>query len=853
VNIQLTLALRYLNGHKLRSFLTTLAVVFGVVVLFGMNAILPSMLKALQANEMAAGGVVDATITHVTSGSFDTSVFDTVKAIDGVSAAAPSLGRTVNLPADFFDKDPAKPDLVTALSLVGIDPAEERTLRAFPITSGRFLETGDGASAVISQTLADLLGIQVGGAFAIPSTQGIVDLTVVGILPPRAIPGNEEVLVTLPEAQSLADQPGQINTVSLNLNSNDEARRSQILAAVEAAIGKDYTIGSLSTGSDLVASLRLGQQLFSIFGVLALFMGAFIIFNTFRTIVVERRRDIGMLRAIGADRRTITGLILIEGLLQGALGTAIGLAVGYLLAAGTLKLATPLMSQYINLKLGGPVILPEFVALSIVMGVGVTVLAGLLPALNASKVTPLEALHPTVAEVEFKRQTGRGFIAGAVLVALSLLALFSGQTGLIGLGAILFLAGLVLVAPALVRPIAFSFGWLISRLAPRSSSGELAKNNLARQPSRVAITASATMLGLAVVVAMGGTVTSLSYTLGDVLKKSLGSDYLLIPPSIALWNTDMGANPSFASQLRSVDGVAVVSTLRFAAAQAGGQSVSLLGIDPAAFRQISGLVFQQNLYASENAAYQALTEGRNLIANGAMAGLLKVKAGDTIELVTPGGSQTYRIVAVASDLLNAKVTTAYTSQANLAADFNKTEDVFIQLNLKPGADASAADRAIRAASAQYPQFNIVAGRAYLSSMLSELNVAFSALYFLLAMLALPSLIAMLNTLAIGVIERTREFGMLRAVGSTQQQVRRMVITEALILAGIGTAFGVAAGLYLGYVLVLAFAAVFPLGYAFPAAGIFAAIVIGLGFGALAAIIPARQAARLQIVQALRYE
>jgi putative ABC transport system permease protein len=370
----------------------------------------------------------------------------------------------------------------------------------------------------------------------------------------------------------------------------------------------------------------------------------------------------------------------------------------------------------------------------------------------------------------------------------------------------------------------------------------------------VAITASATMLGLAVIVAMGGTVSSLTLTLSDLLKKSLGSDYLFIPPSIALWNSDMGANPDFANRLRAVAGMETVSTLRFANTQVNGQPASLLGIDPTAFQKVSGLQFQTNTLSSEAAAYQALTDGRALIANGAFMALLKVQAGDTVQLVTPqGGTQSYRIVAVATDLLDAKVTTAFTSQANLATDFKTSEDIFIQVNLKPGANASAADQAIRAVAADYPQFSIIAGKGYIDTMMATINAAFAGVYLLLIMLALPSLIAMLNTLAIGVIERTRELGVLRAIGSTQKQVRRMVVTEAIILAGIGTAFGLAAGLYLGYVLVIGFGTIFPLDYAFPTAGIIASIVIGLGFGALAAIVPARQAARLQIVQALRYE
>ncbi|MEK7785872.1 MAG: FtsX-like permease family protein, partial [Chloroflexota bacterium] len=364
---------------------------------------------------------------------------------------------------------------------------------------------------------------------------------------------------------------------------------------------------------------------------------------------------------------------------------------------------------------------------------------------------------------------------------------------------------------------------------------------------------SASMLGLAIVVAAGGMMTSLTLTLGDVMKKSLGSDYLFVPPSIALWSSNLGSNAQFAERLRALEGVAEVSTLRFASTAIEGQSVSLMGIEPVAFQKVSGLRFQENVYQNEAEAYGALAGERVLFANGAFMALTQKEVGDTVKLATPKGTKSYRIAAVAADLLNAKITTAFISQANMQADFDKAEDIFIQLNLKPGVDAAAADKTIKAVAADFPQYNVIAGQAYYDLMMNQMDAAFYAFYVLLAMLAFPSLIAMLNTLAIGVIERTREIGMIRAVGGTQAQVQTMVLAEALILAAIGTAFGLLAGLYLSYVFVVALDSFFPMGFAFPASGVIAAIAIGLIFGALAAIIPARQAAKLEIVQALRYE
>jgi putative ABC transport system permease protein len=176
-----------------------------------------------------------------------------------------------------------------------------------------------------------------------------------------------------------------------------------------------------------------------------------------------------------------------------------------------------------------------------------------------------------------------------------------------------------------------------------------------------------------------------------------------------------------------------------------------------------------------------------------------------------------------------------------------------QMNLRPGADREATEAAIRGIARDYPQFEIISGEAYYESMKALMKAAFGAIYFMFAFLALPSLIAMLNTLSIAVIERTREIGMLRAVGATRKQVRRVVVAEALLLAAIGTAFGLLGGLYLGYAFVSALKYIFPLGYAFPLTGILVATAFGLLFGVLAALIPARQAARLEIISALHYE
>ena len=216
MNLQLTLAARYLNGRKLRTFLTTLAVVFGVLVIFGMNIILPTMLAALQANVQGASGVVDFSVTHISGEPFSANVAGKLQGVEGVRVYAASLEHTINIPVDFYDQDPNQVDRVTALSLMGVDPEAARSLRAYPIVTGRYLETDDSASTIISRTLADSLKVDVGDTFLIPSVDGTRTLTVVGILPPRLEPGNEVVLVNLPEAQLITDEAGKVNIIDIN-------------------------------------------------------------------------------------------------------------------------------------------------------------------------------------------------------------------------------------------------------------------------------------------------------------------------------------------------------------------------------------------------------------------------------------------------------------------------------------------------------------------------------------------------------------------------------------------------------------------------------------------------------------
>jgi putative ABC transport system permease protein len=485
---------------------------------------------------------------------------------------------------------------------------------------------------------------------------------------------------------------------------------------------------------------------------------------------------------------------------------------------------------------------------SILLGVGVTVVAAILPARAAGRVTPLEAMRPQLGGV-YERRVGRRAWVGVGLVVASLFGLTTGSSSLVGIGAVGFLIGIALVAPAVVNPIS---NWAARPLELFfSREGAIARSNLQRNPGRSAITVTAVMLGLASIVAVISMVTSIFAGFTSYLDKSLSADYLLIPQSIVLGQGNVAAGPRLAEDVRSIPGIAAVSTLRITQAKSDGGDVQVIGIDPANYLKVAAFDWNSG---SSDAAVAQLGSGRWLIANGIYAAQHKLVVGQAVLLDTPNGPRTYHLAGVGNDYLNAKLSTLYASQENLQRDFNVTTDMLLMANRTAAADPAATKARMDRVVAGYPAFRLYESSSWRAEQLKTFSQTIVIFDVLVAALALPSLLALVNTLAISVLTRTREIGMLRAVGATRRQIRRMVMAESLLLSVIGTVFGAVAGLWLGYALVAAMgAAGWQMPYSFPWSGLLATVVVGITFGVLAAIGPARSAARLDVVAALHQE
>ncbi len=842
MKLTVTLAWRYLRGRGSRSLLTTLAVVFGVMLTFGLNGILPAMVEAFNHNLLSAAGRVDLIVTSAFNQPFRADVVDRMVAVPQVASASPGVRRVAPLPRSAD----APPDALAQLLVVGVDLATVGSVHDFPLAAGRMLTAGDSSAVVLNSDLASQLALGVGDHLVLPAAGGTARFRVIGLLSSVTVPGQEQVYLTLPAAQQLFGLGARITQVEAAFTPGSD--RAVTEQAVSAALGPDYQVGGLSSESSLLASLQTSEFAFNMFGLFALATAGFIIANSFRTVVAERRRDIGMLRAVGTRRRTVVGMFLIESLIQGVIGTTLGLVAGWGLAAGLMAVMAPIFESVMHFRVPSPQFSVSTWVTSVLLGVGVTVVAAILPARAAGRVTPLEAMRPQLGGI-YERRVGRRAWIGVGLVVASLFGLTTGASSLVGLGAVVFLVGIALVAPAVVNPIS---NWAARPLELFfSREGAIARSNLQRNPGRSAITVTAVMLGLASIVAVISMVTSIFAGFTGYLDKSLSADYLLIPQSIVLGQGNVAAGPRLAEEVRAVPGIAAVSTLRITQAKSEGGDVQVIGIDPANYLTVAAFDWNSG---SSDAAVAQLDSGRWLIANGIYAAQHNLVAGQAVLLDTPNGPRTYHLAGVGNDYLNAKLSTLYASQENLQRDFNVTTDMLLMANRTAGADPAATKARMDRVVAGYPAFRLYESASWRAEQLKTFSQTIVIFDVLVAALALPSLLALVNTLAISVLTRTREIGMLRAVGATRRQVRRMVMAESLLLSVIGTAFGAVAGLWLGYALVAAMSAVgWQMPYSFPWSGLLATVVVGITFGVLAAIGPARSAARLDVVAALHQE
>ena len=849
---ELPLAISYLKGRPIRSIMTILSIVIGVMMMFGMNGMAPALKDMfVSSTQSMALTEVDLYVSRRDGSFFRQEYTQNIAAVQGVESTASMIARTVAVPLDHYYTADEKE--ITTLQVFGVDTsvADDAfnivTAGGRRLTAGRTLQAGDTQAVLISEQFATGLGIGIGEMVKLPGAGGWVSFEVVGLLSdPGIMLGTQQVFMSIPAAQELLNTPNRINSIMGRYAEGSDART--IDAAVQSMLGKGYELSPLEGGADIWAALlEYIDVIFTMFGLMSLAMAGLIMYNTFRTSVAERKRDIGMLRAVGAKRKIVMRTILYEGLILAVMGTLLGVLLGYGFAYAA---KAGLDSVFENL-LGRPMHEPRFTflayAVSIIFGLGVPLVSVLLPARSASQVTPLEAMRPSTIAQEATIRRSR-LIVGLVSLVLGLAGLISGFFPLMALGTMIFLLALGLLGPMLISPITAFFSRALILIF--GQEGDMAARNIARQPRRASITASSLMISLAILIGLGGMLAS---TYGGALRfldASLRSDYIMMP-SLVVTNDTVGAGPDLAETVKRIRGVEALTTMRqIDTLDTDGIGIRLIGIDPLNYARIAGLYFVEG----DEAAYERMQNGAAVIVNGRYATQFDIGIGDSVTLEGDHGPVPVEVAAIGLDYLNMKLPTVYMEQTSLTREYGVRNDVFLLVNSESGADLEQLEEDLQTATRAYPGFGIISREQLRLSQEQLTRGATIGLNIVLSLLAAPALLGLANAMGINVIERTREIGMLRAVGAKRRQIRRMIVAESLLLSLMGIALGIVSGIMLSFVMtgVLEFFGL-RIPYDFPGVGVLTAIAAGLICGILAALIPARRASDLQIVAALAYE
>jgi putative ABC transport system permease protein len=842
------ITLRGLWAHKRRLIGSFLAVFLGVAFLCGTLVLSDTLSASIDRFFTQAYASTDVVVRNATSATADSgtprgmipsSVLGQVRQVSGVANAEPVIqGGGSVLGKDGKQVDIQGPRL--SGNWVG-DPA----LNPYRIAEGR---APQGANeVVINRGLAKAGSLKIGDKTAV-FTPERVDVTVVGISTfgsQDAFGGTSFTAFSTEAAQRyIAKSPDRVTSVAIRaqgVSQNELVKRIRAAGlpqSVEAITGKSLAEENVSVLSD--GFLSLFRTFLLVFAAVALLVGAFSINNTFSIIIAQRTREWAMLRAVGASRRQILSSVAMEAAAIGVVGSVVGLVGGVGVAAA---LKGVFAGFGLGLPAGGIVLTGTAAAVSLVVGIVVTVLACLVPAVRASRVPPLAALRDVAAEP--RTASRRRVIIGAVLAVLGVgsvlvSAFISGNAAMTpaGVGAVATIAAMVVLGPAVARPAAMVLGSPAARL--RGVAGVLARQNAARSPRRTSGAATALMIGIGVVTLMTVISASLKSSYADQAGKAFAGD-------LSIGTGQMSTHSGFSGQL-SVDVAKLPQVANAAGLGTGtvlldGAKQAVTTTDPARLDGVLDLDVTAGTLAGlgndQIAVDKKTADGKNW------------RAGSQVMVRFPDGvTQRFGIGAIykPSQVAGSVVI----SQAAVVPHDTQALDTKVLIKLKDGTDLASAKAAIKPIAARYGASDIQDRDQFVKSQSSSIDQLLGVVYVMLALAIVIALLGIANTLSLSVYERTRELGLLRAVGTTRSQIRSMIRWESMIVSVFGTIGGLVLGLFLGWALVHAVAqgGTGTGTFSAPAPQLIIIAVVGAIAGVLAAIRPTRRATRLNVLDAI---
>ncbi len=848
----LRMSLRGLFARKLRTALTGFAVVIGVAFVSGtfiftdtINASFTDLFERVQ-----KGVDVDVTAKQPVEGDFGgrtqplpPGTLEKVRAVSGVEAAEGNLEQEVSI----FDADKERvggngpPTILFSRSGERFDPYTY-------VEGGPAEEPGE---VTMDQATADKGGFEVGDQVLVAGREAAkpYEITGIGKIGDQGSLGIGSITMPLSEVQKIAQKPGELTEVVVAAEGGTSPE--QLKARISEALGGTAVVRTgkeqaEETAGDINESLGFLTIALLVFAGIAVFVGGFLIFNTFAVTVAQRSKEFALLRTLGASRRQILTSVVFETLIIGFIASVLGIVGGLLLAPGLRGL---LASFGLELPSTGTVIAARTIIVGLAVGMVATLVSGFVPARRATQVDPLEAMRDA-STLGARRVSRKRLITSTLVIGLGLLALLGGLFGgaggtatasLLGLGMIVMILGVAVLAPVLVRPLARLIGRPLERI--QGIPGRLARENAERQPQRTAITASALMIGLALVVFTAIFAAGLRGSIDKLVDEQYSRAALIV-------THDDGFSPvpaGVSEQLRQVPGVSVVSPMRFdqANVQGGGDSVPATGVDPATITK----VFDPEIAAGDTQTLAGLRDDQMMAAKG-WADSHGFKVGDTLKVTTPAGKRIdYELAGLYENDLGTLGQILVTN-ATMTKDWNQPDDAFILVG--GSGDADELEAAATRQLADFPVAKAQTLAEFKDTQADQVNQLLGLVYALLSLSVIVALLGIVNTLALAVHERTRELGLLRAVGMSKRQVRRMVRAESVITALIGAVLGLALGIVFALVVSRpladeGFALTFPIGTLI-VLSVLAAIA-----GVLAAIPPARRASKVDVLRAVTTE
>jgi putative ABC transport system permease protein len=842
------LAVRQLRTRPLRSALTAFGVVLGVGMVFGVLLLVATVRHTFDDLIDSAWGTTDLVVSPK-AGMLSNDTIDRLLVIPGVRDAGGMIGAQFRrLDANGKPIGGMPGQMMVAAYDRGRFPPYD-----FKLVSGRWQQAGP--ELIVERNWARDRGIGVGDTIAAATPSGRVRLRVVGLFTfssGLSFGGQGLAAMPLDAARRIMEQ--RSGWLQASIAADDRSQVDALQRRVETVLGPGAEVRTPTAfGKEIEKQLSGMNIVLYFFSGIALFVGGFLILNAFNMTVLQRMRELGMLRTLGASRRMIVRTVLTEAAAIGAVGTLLGLGLGIALAAGLIALM-----RTVGLPVGTLHVTPSAAITAIVVGLGVTVASALWPARRAGRIPPIQAVlggrSPRTRPSLRRGLIGLAlFLPGLVLGGRLWFGSASATKAMLGmLVTMAMFVGMAMAAPYMISPLVRVLAVPVRRLAP--AGGRLAADAVRANPLRTAATAAALTIGLSVVVVNASMSASFLGTLRDQIDANLARDFTIQSQGAAL---ETGGGPGVPNALwakvRTMPETQAATPIRALVTTLPGSSEQglITAYDPEAFAQLDHSPVKG---ASRAQALRDVARG-GVIVGATYAKAAGLAPGDTVTLVGEGGRQRARVAAVLDSVGDFGGMTMQMALTTMDRVYNWTDDAQLAVKARDDAARASLERQLTAlVKRDYPDLELQSAAGLKKQMQTEISRQFNIFNAIVAIAVIVSLLGVINTLAMSVLERTRELGLMRALGASRWQVRSSMLDESLLITCAGALAGLLLGLLIGYVWVMGLGDVLP-GVAFhlPATTIISVAVAAVVLGTLAAILPARRAARLDVLAALKYE